>query len=131
MTRAEAERREQIAMAICGAAVLHCIPCICKRDGRSPASCTAPACNDALRAADAVLALPDTEEADGWRDGTAAPRDGSEIWVKLPGDGRVRAYWDDELRTFVLSRPLHVESVSEPAGWLPPPLPEPPNTGEG
>ncbi len=45
------------------------------------------------------------------------PKDGTEISIRL--NGWVPAYWDDELKTFVLSRPLHMESISEPEAWRP------------
>lgn len=52
-----------------------------------------------------------------WQSGGTAPRDGTEITILL--DYPMPAYWDDELRTFVLSRPLHLESVARPIRWRP------------
>lgn len=57
--------------------------------------------------------------AQGWQPMETAPKDGTEILIELrPGFG-IPAYWCDELQTFVLSRPLHIESVREPTGWKP------------
>lgn len=44
-----------------------------------------------------------------------APRDGSV--VLLPVNGWVRAYWDNELQTWVLCHPLHIESIRDPDRW--------------
>ncbi len=54
--------------------------------------------------------------ADDWRPIESAPRDGTEICLQLFSSG-VAAYWDQELERFVLSQPLHVESVITAAGW--------------
>lgn len=48
---------------------------------------------------------------------TSAPRDGST--VLLPVNGWVRAYWDNELQTWVLCHPLHMESICDPLWWRP------------
>lgn len=51
---------------------------------------------------------------------TGFPKDGSEILIKLRGgETGLLAYWDDELQTFVLSRPLHIESEARPKAWRP------------
>jgi hypothetical protein len=50
-----------------------------------------------------------------------APKDGSEVYIAV--GGKARAYWDDELQAWVLSRPLHVESVRSPHEWWPVPPP--------
>ena len=52
---------------------------------------------------------------------STAPRD-AEIKIRV-GGWWLPAYWDEELQTFVLSRPVHIESVREPDGWMPLPLP--------
>ena len=44
-----------------------------------------------------------------------APKDGTEIL--LPLECNVRAYWCPELETWVLSRPLHVETMADPKQW--------------
>lgn len=54
---------------------------------------------------------------DGSRPIAEAPTDGSEIYIAI--GGKVRAYWDDELKTWVLSRPYHVEAVRQPDEWWP------------
>ena len=55
--------------------------------------------------------------------GAMAPRDGSNIQVFVPCGYR-RAYWDAELNTFVLSSPIHIESISDPKYFrLLPPAP--------
>jgi hypothetical protein len=46
-----------------------------------------------------------------------APKDGTEIVISLPF--AVAAYWCRDLETWVLVRPLHVESVPSPFGWRP------------
>lgn len=53
-----------------------------------------------------------------WQPIETAPRDGTAIILDI-GPGRARAYWDEELRTWVLCHPLHMESVREPKGWRP------------
>ncbi|TAL02650.1 MAG: hypothetical protein EPO08_06460 [Rhodospirillaceae bacterium] len=54
---------------------------------------------------------------DRWLDIAGAPRDGTEVYIEV--GGRCRAYWDAELRTWVLSHPFNVESVSHPLRYLP------------
>ena len=44
-----------------------------------------------------------------------APKDGST--VLLPLNGWVSAYWDVELQTWVLARPLHIESIRSATTW--------------
>ena len=44
-----------------------------------------------------------------------APKDGST--VLLPLNEWVSAYWDAELDTWVLARPLHIESIRSPTTW--------------
>ena len=46
-----------------------------------------------------------------------APKDGTEIL--LPLECNVRAYWCTELETWVLSSPLHIESIVAPQHWHP------------
>lgn len=55
--------------------------------------------------------------ADEWLDIREAPRDGTEIYIEV--GGKCRAFWDDELQTWVLSQPIHVESVRLPRRYLP------------
>jgi hypothetical protein len=45
-----------------------------------------------------------------------APKDGTAVVIQLTTTAR--AYWDEELKTWVLCRPMHIESVREPKGWL-------------
>jgi len=52
-----------------------------------------------------------------WEPGDTAPKDGSEIMIRL--DWAVRAYWDKELKRFVLVTPIHHEVISKPQGWKP------------
>jgi hypothetical protein len=59
--------------------------------------------------------------SDDWRDISSAPRDGSDVYLPLEWT-RVRAYWCDDLKTWVLARPLHLESIRDPKQWMP--LPE-------
>jgi hypothetical protein len=57
---------------------------------------------------------------DHWRPGaTASKEHGVEIRIKIAHARGVPAYWDAGLQTFVLSRPVNVESVREPLGWQP------------
>lgn len=53
-----------------------------------------------------------------------APKDGTE--VLLPIRFNARAYWCDDLKKWVLSYPLHMETVPGPTKWLP----SPPVTGK-
>jgi hypothetical protein len=46
-----------------------------------------------------------------------APKDGTQIRLRLDFAHGVPAYWDDDLKTWVLSRPLHMESIKDPKGW--------------
>ena len=46
-----------------------------------------------------------------------APKDGTEI--SLPIITSARAYWDHELNRWILSTPLHIESVTNAFGWRP------------
>jgi hypothetical protein len=55
------------------------------------------------------LSLPDS----GWRtDIENAPMDGSTVWFPL--ETAVAAFWCNDLKRWVLSRPLHLESLIEP-----------------
>jgi hypothetical protein len=51
-----------------------------------------------------------------WKPMLDAPRDGSLITVRMP-KWEARVYWDDELRTWVLTSPRHLESIARPEGW--------------
>lgn len=55
---------------------------------------------------------------DNWRDMASAPLDGSQVWLRLDLD-RVKAYWDPKLDRWVLSHPLHMESIFVPSRWRP------------
>ena len=50
-------------------------------------------------------------------DMTLAPKDGTEI--RIPIHWTLPAFWCNDLKRWVLSRPLHVESVYDVKGWLP------------
>lgn len=56
-----------------------------------------------------------TEQGTHWQPMATAPKDGSTIIVPLTG--AVRVFWCDELKTWVLNHPLHVESIAHPEGW--------------
>jgi hypothetical protein len=58
----------------------------------------------------------------GWRPMNEAPKDGTEIRLCLEFPSGVHAYWDDELKRWVLSRPLHIESLHDNSaiGWRAP-----------
>ena len=55
--------------------------------------------------------------SDEWRSIETAPKDGSTVCLRL--SGAVAAYWDAELRTWVLCHPLHIESIRSPQEWKP------------
>jgi hypothetical protein len=44
-----------------------------------------------------------------------APKDGTTVILQVRIPNGVRAYWDRELKTWVLARPLHLESIRDPA----------------
>jgi hypothetical protein len=52
-----------------------------------------------------------------WLPMSEAPKDGTQVRLRLDFIHGVPAYWDDDLKTWVLSRPLHMESIKEPQGW--------------
>lgn len=54
-----------------------------------------------------------------WQPMDSAPMDGTEVRLRLVFVRGVPAYWDDELQRWVLSRPLHIESIHVPRGWAP------------
>ena len=54
-----------------------------------------------------------------WQSMDTAPKDGSEVRLQLVFPRGVPAYWDGELDRWVLSRPLHIESIHVPHGWVP------------
>lgn len=60
-----------------------------------------------------------TERIINWQDMDTAPKDGTEVTLRLVFPHGVPAYWDKELERWVLSRPLHMESVHLPRGWAP------------
>lgn len=59
-----------------------------------------------------------TGEETNWQDMDTAPKDGTEVRLQLVFPRGVPAYWDNELG-WVLSRPLHMERVHAPRGWVP------------
>ena len=68
------------------------------------------------RLGDAALSTPERID---WQDMDTAPKDGTEVMLRLVFPHGVAAYWDEELQRWVLSRPVHLESVSLPRGWAP------------
>lgn len=50
-----------------------------------------------------------------WQPIETAPKDGSVVRLRL--NGGVRAYWDNELQTWVLCNPMHIESIRNPRHW--------------
>jgi hypothetical protein len=48
-----------------------------------------------------------------------APKDGTEVTLPLTFPNGVRAYWDEDLKYWVLSRPLHIEAIFHPDQWRP------------
>lgn len=54
-----------------------------------------------------------------WQDMDTAPKDGTEVYLRLVFPHGVPAYWDANLERWVLSRPLHMESIRAPHGWAP------------
>jgi len=54
-----------------------------------------------------------------WQPMDTAPRDGTEVTLPLTFPHGVRAFWCTDLQRWVLSRPLHMESVPEPIKWRP------------
>lgn len=59
---------------------------------------------------------PDTRQ-DNWFDIEDAPKDGSEVWLQL--DTKIRAFWCDDLKRWVLSSPWHMESYHSPKKFKP------------
>ena len=53
-----------------------------------------------------------------YRPTSEAPRDGTEVLIKL--DLEVRAFWCPDLKRWVLSRPLLIESRADPQTWREP-----------
>ena len=58
-----------------------------------------------------------------WQPIETAPRDGTEVRLSLMGFDSVKAFWDEKLQVWVLSRPIHMEKLINPPYWKP--LPEP------
>jgi hypothetical protein len=54
-----------------------------------------------------------------WQPMDSAPKDGREVRLQLVFSRGVPAYWDEDLNLWVLSRPLHIESIHVPHGWAP------------
>jgi hypothetical protein len=54
-----------------------------------------------------------------WQPMETAPKDGTEVRLALSYPNGVPAYWCADLKTWVLSRPLHVESIHRPERWKP------------
>ena len=51
-----------------------------------------------------------------------APKDGQEVYLEMPCKW-VRAYWDEDLKTWVLSRQYQLDTIKNPEHWrrVPPP----------
>jgi hypothetical protein len=54
-----------------------------------------------------------------WKPMDTAPKDGTTVRIPLRFPLGVRAYWDDDLKTWVLAHPLHIESIRDPDYWSP------------
>ena len=52
-----------------------------------------------------------------WQDISTAPKDGTEVF--LPLEGKIRAFWSDDLKKWVFSQALHMETVANPSLWMP------------
>lgn len=64
----------------------------------------------------AALSLTPSAAAETWRPLSEAPREhGKTIRIKIGGE--VNAYWDDELKRFVLNRDWHIESIWPDSGY--------------
>lgn len=70
----------------------------------------------AIAYSQARAALAAAEEG-GWRHIATAPKDGTTVGLKL--NGVLPAYWDNELETWVLCRPFHMESFHNPKQYRP------------
>jgi hypothetical protein len=57
-----------------------------------------------------------------------SPKDGTEVYLELQTKW-VKAYWDDKLKTWVLSYPFHLETMKRPDRWQPVPRADPPTYG--
>jgi hypothetical protein len=55
-------------------------------------------------------------QSKSWQPIETTPKDGSEITVRML-EWEARVYWDDDLKTWVLVSPMHLESVSNPKEW--------------
>ncbi len=73
----------------------------------------------AVNAAVAAALASSPEPASAWQTMESAPKDGGEVLLQLTFRNGVRAYWDEQLQTWVLSVPCHIESLSRPEGWRP------------
>lgn len=59
----------------------------------------------------------ETSDDNKWQPMQTAPRDPHKV-VRLKVDiESVRAYWDEDLNCWVLTHPLHIESIREPKAW--------------
>lgn len=67
-----------------------------------------------LKLVDAIASALDEVGGAPWETGEP-PKDGTEIIVGI--DFTARAYWDPELKTFVLCQSLKVETVDDPKRW--------------
>lgn len=56
--------------------------------------------------------------SDDWKTIDTAPRDGTVVKIKVDIVS-VRAYFDYDLDRWVLTHPLHMESVFRPTRWKP------------
>jgi hypothetical protein len=54
-----------------------------------------------------------------WKNIANAPKDGTVVILPVAFKNGVRAYWDGELKLWVLCQPIHIESIRQPRGWKP------------
>lgn len=54
----------------------------------------------------------------GWQDIDSAPKDGREVYLHMPSSS-LRAFWCKDLKEWVLSRPMHMETARAPLAWRP------------
>jgi hypothetical protein len=57
-----------------------------------------------------------------------APKDGREVYLELRTRW-VKAYWDADLKTWVLSRQYQLDTFNDPERWQPVPRAEPSDFG--
>lgn len=66
-------------------------------------------------AAEVLKGAPEERLMTDWLPMLDAPKNGTEIRLRLSFD--VLAYWDNELETWVLSRPINLETTRNPQAW--------------